>query len=211
MTQAVIFDCWNTLFRNKGENPYKRLAEKLNYSLEDYEFVKTVEKRLMLEKHEGYEEPLRELFEDLDLEYSEKLFDETKKILEKGARDAEPFPETLDVLNDLKGKYKLGLTSNTDYLGYQKLEKKYELSEIFDEVLTSYQAGVLKPNPKIFEMMLNKLGVDKEQAVMVGDFLPDDIKAAEDYGIDGILIDRDNNYPNYPKRIESLEELKDNL
>lgn len=211
MTQAVIFDCWGTLFTEEGENPYKILAEKLNYNLENYEFGKTVEKHFMLERHEGYEEPLRELFEDLNLECSEGLLEETKNILERGAKDAQPFPNTMKVLKDLKGKYRLGLISNTDYLAYQELEKKYGLSEIFDGVLTSFEAGIMKPNPKIFETMLNKLGVDKKEAVMVGDFLPDDIKAAEDYGMEGILIDRDNNYPNHPKRIKSLKELKDKL
>jgi len=46
---------------------------------------------------------------------------------------------------------------------------------------------------------------------MVGDFLPDYVKAAGDYGMEGILIDRNNKYPGYREGIDSLVELKDGV
>lgn len=208
MTQAVIFDCWGTLFRNKGMNPYKRLTQELGYDLSNYEFAKTLEKDFMLERHESYEEPLRKLLEDLEIEYSEDTLKKLEKTFVKESSEVEAFPDAIEVLEDLRKKYRLGLVSNTDYLTFQKLRRKFNLSEKFDEILTSYQAGVLKPDPKIFEMILDRLEVEKEEAVMVGDFLPDDVKAAQDYGIEGILVNRKEKHPNYPKRVQSLEELE---
>ena len=49
--------------------------------------------------------------------------------------------------------------------------------------------------------------VKKDEVIMVGDSLPDDVKAAEKFGIKGILLDRRNRYPKYKNRITSLKEL----
>ena len=56
--------------------------------------------------------------------------------------------------------------------------------------------------------MIKKLRVSKDEALMVGDTLKDDIQAAEKFGIKGILIDRKGKYSEYPNRIISLEQLK---
>jgi putative hydrolase of the HAD superfamily len=66
---------------------------------------------------------------------------------------------------------------------------------------------MIKPDPALFELMLEKLEVEAGEAIMVGDSLPDDIQGAEAVGITGILIDRGNYHPRYPNHIEELSEL----
>lgn len=55
--------------------------------------------------------------------------------------------------------------------------------------------------------MIKELKVKKDEALMVGDSLKDDIQAAENFGIKGILIDRKGKHPDYPNRITSLDQI----
>lgn len=43
------------------------------------------------------------------------------------------------------------------------------LLELLDEVVLSFEVGLIKPDPAIFELVLDRLGVPAEQALMVGD------------------------------------------
>jgi putative hydrolase of the HAD superfamily len=129
-------------------------------------------------------------------------------LLKKEGTSQKPYPDTLKVLNELKEGYVLGLITNTYYYAYKQLNERFKIDCLFDVVLKSYEIGILKPDPKIFEIMLRKLKVKSDEALMIGDSLEDDVKAAENFGIKGILIDRKNKYPSYKNRIVSLEELK---
>jgi FMN phosphatase YigB (HAD superfamily) len=57
---------------------------------------------------------------------------------------------------------------------------------------------------------LKKLKIKKTEAVMVGDSLESDIKAAENAGIKAILVDR-HNKREYSDKISNLAELKEKL
>lgn len=67
---------------------------------------------------------------------------------------------------------------------------------------------MIKPDPRVFELMIKRLVVPKEETLMAGDSLEDDVKAAEQCGIKGVLIDRKGKHPKYPLRIISLGQLK---
>ena len=209
MIKAIIFDCWDTLFGHqlKKPHPFSIFAERIGKSLQDYEFLKIFEKHFMLEKHYKLEVPIIELLNGLDIKHTDKLVDELKRILEEALRSQKSFPETLRVLSELKKNYKLGLISNTFYQSFEGLEQKFRVQEIFDVILKSYETKILKPNPKIFEVMIKELKINKDEALMVGDSLKDDVQASEKFGIKGILIDRKEKHPEYPNRITSLEQI----
>ncbi len=207
--KAIIFDCWSTLFANKDEpHPFLVFAGKIGRDFNDYNFVKIFEKHFMLEKHYKLEIPIKQLLVELNINPPDELINELKDILVEAFKSHKAYPETLKVLKKLKKDYKLGLITNTDWNGFEKLEEKFKIEEIFDVALKSYETKILKPDPKIFEMMLEMLEVDKDEVLMVGDSLKDDIQAAENFGIKGILIDRKGKHPGYHNRITSLEQLK---
>lgn len=213
--KAVIFDCWNTLFQNRGENPYKKLAEKLGYSLNDYEdFIKPVERHLMLEKHESdqdLEEAIEAFYEEMGVDYSENDITETRKLLEDAADNVMAYPETENILEYLDEDYRLGLISNTNFRAFQGLKQEIEVEDIFDVIFLSYKEGMMKPEADVFETVLSEIEVEPDEAVMVGDSLPDDVQAAEELGIDAILVDREDRHPEYENSIKTLRELKEEL
>lgn len=210
MIKAIIFDCWGTLFyKDLMPHPHDEFAKKLGKSMSDYSYLKIFEKNLMLERCNDVESAIRNLLKDLKINANRKLIRELANILVvKGTKNIKPYPETSQVLKELKKNFKLGLISNTFSPVFENLEKKYGLKNIFDVIVTSYEVGVMKPNPKIFDIALEKLGVGKEEVLLIGDHIEDDIRAAEKIGIKSILIDRDGKYPNYPNRITSLAQLR---
>jgi len=65
---------------------------------------------------------------------------------------------------------------------------------------------MLKTNPKMYDMILKKLKVDKADTLVVGDSIETDIKGAESAGINAVLVDRRGRREFSPK-IQNLEEL----
>lgn len=64
------------------------------------------------------------------------------------------------------------------------------VDELFEVVVDSSHAGVRKPDPAIFRMATDALGVAPERCVFLDDF-PGNIAAAEALGITGILVESD--------------------
>ena len=76
-------------------------------------------------------------------------------------------------------------------------------------VFGSQKSQFQKPDPRAFLAVLNKLGIDPELAVMVGDEAERDLVPAQKLGIETVLIDRKNEEKNYSgKKISSLKEIK---
>ena len=59
----------------------------------------------------------------------------------------------------------------------------------------------------MFEQALKKLGVKKDDAIMVGDSIDTDMVGAEAAGIKAVLVDRKNNR-DYKLKISSLTEIE---
>ena len=119
------------------------------------------------------------------------------------------FPNTIEILDYLKLKYKLHIITN----GFQEIqEKKMRNSGIygyFNEVVYSEMAGVKKPNPLIFEMALKKAEVAPERSVMIGDNLEADILGAKAVGLH-VLHFNAHNEPRHDfcHMIHDLSEIK---
>ena len=99
--------------------------------------------------------------------------------------------DALDVLQKLRGKYKLGLVSNFAIPECAlKLLDKFGLNEFFDVILVSGAVNKRKPSPEIFEKALRALDVDASRAVFVGDMIGLDVKGAKNVGMKAVLIER---------------------
>lgn len=128
-------------------------------------------------------------------------------------RKGNPFiyEETLNVLDALKGNFKLLLLTNgSPDLQNTKLSISPEIKEYFDQILISGDFGKGKPDPTIFEHALSLLELSKDEAIMVGDNLMTDILGSNKIGMKNVWINRHNKernevVPTY--EIAHLEEL----
>lgn len=100
------------------------------------------------------------------------------------------YEETLDVLHELKGNYKLlMLTNGSPHLQHTKLSLSPELAPYFDHIVISGEFGAGKPSTDLFTYALSLLeGVDKSETIMIGDNPLTDILGASKFGIDSIWI-----------------------
>ena len=86
------------------------------------------------------------------------------------------------------------------------------LSELLDAVVSSADVGLHKPDPRIFELACERLGVAPSDAAHVGDHQYADIIGAEAVGMVPVLIDRHGGEnPGNERFVRSLDELEDAL
>ena len=64
------------------------------------------------------------------------------------------------------------------------------IGNYFDFIMTGYEAGCDKTNPKMYKKVVEILNVRLEEAVMIGDDVPIDIVLPKKLGINAILLNR---------------------
>lgn len=82
-----------------------------------------------------------------------------------------------------------GVISNWDGR-LQGLLTRMGLAEQLDTIVSSSDVGVRKPDPRIFELACERLGVAAEEAAHVGDHHYSDILGARAAGMHAVLVDR---------------------
>ena len=88
------------------------------------------------------------------------------------------------------------------------LIRKMGMLPYFDEVIASAAVGCRKPSPAIFEIALERMGLEPCRVVHVGDLPEADGEGARSAGIRPVIIDRGGRFPDCPfTRIDSLEKL----
>ena len=211
MIKAILFDFWGTVMENGVfPSPFKQVMRSLRVQIPFGEFAQKFEESFMLTKYESLYDAFKETSKALNVNPPEFVYDNLVGLWNKNKLLAKPFPETEEALAELKKNYKLCLISNSDSFSLREVLEKYGLNQYFDIVVLSYESGLLKSDPKMFELALKKLKVKKSEAVMVGDSIESDIRGAQAAGIRAILIDR-RGVREYEDKISSLKELKDVL
>jgi HAD superfamily hydrolase (TIGR01509 family) len=80
-----------------------------------------------------------------------------------------PYPDTAEVLQRLKAcGVRIGVISDIHY-HLAPLFNYYCLGQFVDSYTLSFEHGIQKPNPRLFELALEQLGVTAAETLMVGD------------------------------------------
>ncbi|MEO0324830.1 MAG: HAD family hydrolase [Myxococcota bacterium] len=90
----------------------------------------------------------------------------------------------------------LGIVSNSE----GRLPETFAavgLADAFEVVIDSHVLGISKPDPRIFEAALARLGADAAESVYAGDIPAVDVEGARSAGLAGALIDTGRHYPGY--------------
>ncbi len=96
---------------------------------------------------------------------------------------------TAQTLDELRRRgYRLGVISNADGRVEQALDA-VGLRPHFELVIDSGVVGIDKPDPRIFQLAAERMGVRPEQAVYVGDIYEIDVVGARAAGMQAVLID----------------------
>ena len=97
---------------------------------------------------------------------------------------------SVDLIKQVKatGRYKIGLLSNIGRGWLDDFLPIMNSMNLFDAVILSSDIGIIKPDPKIFELMAEKLGVNTDECIMIDD-TPVNIASAINTGMQGVIFD----------------------
>ena len=121
------------------------------------------------------EEKLRLQFEYLHLPLEVKVLDDLYEHTLAETR------KSREVLLSLKKQYPMVLVSNF-YGNIQTVLEEFGLDGIFSQIIESAVVGVRKPDPRIFSLGVEALGLKPEEVVVVGDSIDKDIIPARQAG-----------------------------
>ena len=110
-----------------------------------------------------------------------------------------PLPGAVELLRDIRSwGMRSVIASNTywrDADSYWDDFRKLGMAEYIDGVITSVDAGHLKPHPAVFEMAMRWAGVPAERCVVIGNREENDIDPALALGMRTILVHPDDPKP----------------
>ncbi|MFN2609885.1 MAG: HAD family hydrolase [Actinomycetota bacterium] len=86
----------------------------------------------------------------------------------------------------LRKSMKVAFLSNAWSDDRKELSERFALEDLADLIIISGEEGVSKPNPRIYELTLERLGLAPEQTVFVDD-RPENVEAAVRLGMNGVL------------------------
>jgi putative hydrolase of the HAD superfamily len=120
---------------------------------------------------------------------------------------------TIDVLNYLAPKYKLHVISNGFYDVQLTKIVNSGISKYISKLYTSDRIGYAKPDKRIYEYAVRSIHAHKEDCLMVGDDIKNDIDGAKNASIDQVYFNPGNTGSNLQPtyEIKKLLELKNIL
>jgi putative hydrolase of the HAD superfamily len=216
--EGVLFDAAETLFTTRGSvgEIYGRVARDFGCTATPEEiqiaFARQFRHSGPLTKHgekAWWRDVVRRVFGEVGMirdfnRFFEQVYDQFRD-----SRGWMLFPETRNVLSDLKGRgLRLGIISNFDSRLYTVL-RDLDILSFFDAITISSETGYAKPDPEIFSAACRRLDLAPDRILLVGDSLRDDVLAALGAGLHAVLIDREGRHTSadVPK-IRSLREIE---
>ena len=101
------------------------------------------------------------------------------------------YEESLPIIKKLHKDFRLFIITNGLSLVQRGRLERSVLLPYFEDIIISEEVKVSKPNPKIFEIALEKANfTEKQKVLMIGDSLTSDIKGGINFGIDTCWINK---------------------
>ena len=214
--KAIIFDAYGTLFdvNSAAEKCKERLGDKwegfANYwrtTQLEYTWL-----RSLMRRHKDFwqitEDSLDKSmnFYNIDNSMRSELLNLYKVL--------SPFKEVRDALKKLKqSNYKLAILSNGTPDLLNELVVSNQLKDIFDDIFSVEEAGIFKPDSKVYDLPINKYNIEKNEVLFLSANTWD-VSGAGNYGYNTVWVNRNNNIfdkldfePN--QQISNLSELLD--
>lgn len=198
--RVLTFDCYGTLIDwERGIlNGLQPVLERHSIALSDDEALELFGE-LEAEAERGPYLPYREVLTVVLAGFADRLgftlADDERRELADSVGDWPPFPDTVAGLQVLARHYQLVILSNIDDELFA-LSAKHLKAE-FADVITAQQVGSYKPNPRNFEVALERVGVPQEQVLHVAQSLFHDIEPANAIGLTTVWVNRRHNRPGF--------------
>lgn len=91
-----------------------------------------------------------------------------------------------DFCAELRPRYRTAILSNSADGARREEQRRYGFEQLVDVIVYSHEVGIAKPDPAIYQLTEQRLGVRSQEIVFVDDHEPH-VRAAEDLGWHGVL------------------------
>ena len=214
--KAIIFDAYGTLFdvnsaaeksKNKIGDKWEAFANYWRTTQLEYTWL-----RSLMHRHKDF----WQITED-SLDKSMKVFNINKDMkteLLNLYKKLSPFSEVKETLENLKKKdIKLSILSNGTPELLNTLVVSNKLDTIFDDIFSIEEAGIYKPNSKVYDLPVNKYKIKPNEIIFLSANTWD-VSGGGNYGYNSVWVNRNNtvfdNLDYKPfKEIKSLQQLLD--
>ena len=217
-SKAIVFDAYGTLFdvnsaaekcKGKIGNKWENFANFWRTTQLEYTWL-----RSLMKKHKNF----WQITED-SLDKSMETFQIDKSLrndLLSLYKELSPYPEVKNVLENLKKKsFKLAILSNGTPELLNHLVKSSDLENLFDDIFSVEEVKIYKPDPKVYDIPVNKYKVTKGEITFLSANTWD-VSGAGNYGYNSIWVNRNNSVfdkldykpKNEVKNLKQLLDLK---
>jgi putative hydrolase of the HAD superfamily len=93
--------------------------------------------------------------------------------------------EVSQIILSLKGRWRLGLLSNTDPLHFNYILSKFPMMRTFDKWILSHEVGFKKPAVEIFQKAIEWASVEPQKILFIDD-IKKHVEVAVSLGMQGI-------------------------
>jgi len=193
--KAVLFDLYGTLAYVKNPLTHTEISEHLfskgyEVSPQQLKAAWTFVSFIDYPKY-GYKN-WRSYFSKIFWRLKVKVNEETLNTI-VGLLESKPYQLYPDaaraVIEAKESGFKTAIVTTIAYFQFKKAIQP--IKNYFDFIMTGYEAGCDKTNPKTYRKVLEILNVRPEEAVMIGDDVPIDIILPKKLGINTILLGRE--------------------
>lgn len=196
--KAIIFDLFGTLVDSYSVQGYNRLITDMASALKLHsEGFSKLWRDTAYERAIGIfkttEESIRYICNKLIISVNDENIRKCEQIrLENTRKALTPKNGAVDLLKSLKGLgYKIGLITNCS-AEVPLIMKNTELLNFFDVTIFSASVGMKKPDPQIYNLACEQLGVEPNECLYIGDGDSNELSGASQLGMYAVMI-RDPN------------------
>jgi epoxide hydrolase-like predicted phosphatase len=177
--KAILFDYGSVLVQLVDETPRRQLADRYGVPLKRiYNLLFDTEASIQAALGEiNMEHHWRAIHEILHVPPGER-----SDFIEQFWSADGLNQELVEVLPALRERYRLGLLSNANDDLRQVLTERWQIAGLFDDMIISAEVGLLKPDRRIYELAVQRLGVQPDEALFIDD-MPVNVEGAQIAGL----------------------------
>jgi epoxide hydrolase-like predicted phosphatase len=180
--RAIIWDLGGVILRTEDQAPRSQLAKQMGMTYEDLD-------RLVFESQSSKLATVGKIDE---ASHWENVF----KVLDLPVEGIPSFQASffggdridarlVDAIDSLRPRFRTGLLSNAWSGLRQYVENDWHIAHAFDDIIVSAEVGLAKPDPHIYQLAIDRLGVTGAEAVFIDD-VNKNVEGARTVGLDSI-------------------------
>jgi epoxide hydrolase-like predicted phosphatase len=180
--QTIIWDFGGVLVRTEDHTPREQLAARVGMTSDELY-------RLIYNSQSSRQATLGEISTQEHWNSVLKALNLPKEEYPRVPREfwgGDSLDENLmEYIRDSRSHHTTALLSNAWDDLRQALIEEWKIIDAFDHVIISAEVGLAKPDPRIFQLTLARVGAEPEEAVFIDDFI-ENIQAARGVGLHAI-------------------------